>query len=92
MPVSRLASESDIRDTDMDTDILTTATATLIRTTGTDRTTMVGRRFIGTMVTASTIRATIDTIITGAGSKLRQPEDFRGWRVQYPASLFFWRR
>ena len=76
MPVSRLASESDIRDTDMDTDILTTATATLIRTTGTDRTTMVGRRFIGTMVTASTIRATIDTIITGAGTKLRQPEDF----------------
>ncbi len=89
MPVSRLASESDIRDTDMD--ILTTAT--LIRPTGTTgRTTMVGRRFIGTMVTASTIRATIDTIITGAGTKLRQPEDFRGWRVQYPVSLFFWRR
>ena len=93
MLVSRLASESDIRDTDMDTDILTTAAATLIRTTGTTgRTTMVGRRFIGTMVTASTIRATIDTIITGAGTKLRQPEDFRGWRVEYPASLSFWRR
>jgi len=77
MPVSRLASESDIRDTDMDTDILTTAAATLIRTTGTTgRTTMVGRRFIGTMVTVSTIRATIDTIITGTGTKLRQPEDF----------------
>src|SRR5438132_13636513 len=92
MPVSRLVSESDIRDTDMDTDILTTATATLIRTTGTTgRTTMVGRRFIGTMVTASTIRATIDTIITGAGTKLRQAEAFRGWRGQYPASLFFWR-
>ena len=51
-----------------------------------------GRHFIGTVVTASTIRATIDTIITGAGTKLRQAEDFRGWRVQYPASLFFWRR
>src|SRR2546422_4936311 len=91
MPVSRLASESDIRDTDMDADILTTAT--LIRTTGTTgRTTMVGRRFIGTMVTASTIRATIDTIITGAGTKLRQAEDFRGWRVRYPPRLFFLRR
>jgi len=69
MPVSRLASESDIRDTDMDTDILTTATVTLIRPTGTTgRTTMVGRRFIGTMVTASTIReSTIDTI--GIGTK-----------------------
>src|SRR5207248_10633637 len=90
MPVSRLASESDIRDTDMVADILTTATATLIRTTGTTgRTTMVGRRFIGTMFTASTIRATIDTIITGAGTKLRQAEDYRGWRFQYPASLFF---
>src|SRR5437763_2013960 len=86
MPVSRLASESDIRDTD----ILTTATATLIRTTGTTgRTTMVGRRFIGTMVTASTIRATIDTIITGAGTKLREAEDFRGWRVQCPALFIF---
>jgi len=30
---------------------------------------MVDRRFIGTMVTVSTIRATIDTIITGAGTK-----------------------
>ena len=73
MPVSRLASESDIRDTDMDTDIL--ATATLIRTTGTTgRTTMVGRRFIGTMVTASTIRG-IDTIIgTGTNQKRRDFE------------------
>ena len=85
MPVSRLASESDIRDTD----ILTTAAATLIRTTGTTgRTTMVGRRFIGTMVTASTIRATIDTIITGAGTKLRQPEHFRGRRVKSPAGSY----
>ena len=68
MLVSRLASESDIRDTD----ILTTATVTLIRTTGTTgRTTMVGRRFIGTMVTASTIRG-IDTIIgTGTNQKRR---------------------
>src|SRR5438876_11487912 len=93
MPVSRLASESDIRDTDMDTDILTTATATLIRTTGTTgRTTMVGRRFIGTMVTAYTIRATIDTIITGASTKLRQTEDFRNMRSRDNGSEISCRR
>ena len=90
MPVSRLASESDIQGTDMDTDILTTATATLLRTTGTtDRTTMVGRRFIGTMDTECTIRATIDTIITGAGNKLRRPGDFRGRRVKSPVGFYF---
>jgi hypothetical protein len=36
----------------------------------------VGRHFIGTAVTASTIRATIDTIITGAGTKPKTPRDF----------------
>ena len=55
-----------------------TATATLIRTTDTTlttgRTTTVGRHFIGTMVTA-TIRATIDTIITGTGTKLKTPNE-----------------
>jgi hypothetical protein len=86
MPVSQLASESDIRDTD----ILTTVTATLIRTTGTTgRTTMVGRRFIGTMVTVSTIRATIDTIITSAGTKLTQPEDFEAGGFNIPPAYFF---
>ena len=90
MPVSRLASESDIRDTDMDTDILTTAAATLIRTTGTTgRTTMVGRRFIGTMVTASTIRATIDTIITGAGTKQGSQKIFEAGGLNIPPAYFF---
>ena len=65
MPVSRLASESDIQGTD-----ILTATATLIRTTDTTlttgRTTTVGRHFIGTMVIAFTIReSTIDTISIG---------------------------
>ncbi len=69
MLVSRLASESDIRDTD----ILITDTATLIRTTDTDTTgrTTMGRHFIGIMVIASTIRG-IDTIIgTGNNQKRR---------------------
>jgi hypothetical protein len=74
MPVSRLASESDIQGTD----ILTMATATLILTT--DRTTMVttvGRHLIGTAVTAFTTRGTIiGTIITGTGTKPKTPRDF----------------
>ena len=78
MPVSRLASESDI----LGTDILTTAAVTLIRTTGiTDRTTMgtmVGRHFIGIAVTEFTIRGTID--ITGVGTKPRL-----GWNFSQPA-------
>ena len=68
MPVSRLASESDIQGTD----ILITGAATLIRTTDTattGRTTMAGRHFIGIAVTAFTIRGTID--ITGVGTKPR---------------------
>src|SRR5437870_13890533 len=48
-----------------------------------------GPSYYCTMGTASTIRATIDTIITGAGTKLRQAEDFRGWRAQYRGRLFF---
>ncbi len=69
MLVSRLASESDIRDTD----ILITDTDTLIRITDTDTTgrTTMGRHFIGIMVIASTIRG-IDTIIgTGTNQKRR---------------------
>jgi len=69
MLVSRLASESDIRDTD----ILITDTATLIRITDTDTTgrTTMARHFIGIMVIASTIRG-IDTIIgTGTNQKRR---------------------
>ena len=65
MPVSRLASESDIQGTG-------TATAILIRTTDTGTTgriTMVGRHFIGIAVTEFTIRGTID--ITGVGTKPR---------------------
>jgi hypothetical protein len=79
----------------MDTDILTTAAATLIRTTGTgttDRTPMgttVVRHFIGITDTECTIRATIDTIITGAGNKLRSPGDFRGRRVKGPVGFYF---
>jgi hypothetical protein len=77
MPVSRLASESDIQGTDMGTDILTTAgVATLIRTGTTDRTTMVGRRFIGITDTECTIRVgIIATTATGGktnGEKFSQ--------------------
>ena len=74
MPVSRLASDLDIQGTD-----ILTAAATLIRITDTTlttgRTTTVGRHFIGTMVTAFTIRATIDTIVTGTGTKLKTPNE-----------------
>ena len=92
MPVSRLASESDIQGTDMGTDILTTAAATLIRTTGTtDRTTMVGRHFIGTAVIAFIIRECIGDIIgigtkPGRGQALSQPAG-----AKIPSALFFWR-
>jgi hypothetical protein len=88
MLVSRLASESDIRGTD----ILITDTATLIRTTDTGTTgrtmgTTVGRHFIGTMVIASTIRG-IDTII-GTGTNQKTPRDFSSWRVNIPPAYFF---
>ena len=89
MPVSRLASESDIQGTD----ILTTAAATLIRTTDTtDRATTattVGRHFIGITDTECTIRATIDTIITGAGTKPRAAKIFQGRRVNSRRLYFF---
>jgi hypothetical protein len=62
MPVSRLASEWDIQDTD----ILITGTATLIRTGTTDRTTMVGRHFIGITDTECITRVGI--IVTTAAS------------------------
>ena len=64
MLASRLASESDIRGTD----ILTTAVAILIRTTDTGttgRTIMVGRHFIGIAVTECITTGIIDTIGTG---------------------------
>ena len=57
MPVSRLASESDIQGTG----ILTTGTATLIRITGTTGRTMVGRHFIGITDTECTTRVIIVT-------------------------------
>ncbi len=70
MPVSRLASGSDIQGTD----ILTTAAATLIlttdRTTGrTTTATTVGRHFTGITVIAFTIRESIDTIGIGIKPK-----------------------
>ena len=89
MPVSRLASESDIQGTD----ILITATATLIRTTGTTdrtRTTMVGRHFIGIAGTECTTRVHI-TVITATGGRINGEKFSRAGGVQYPASLFFWR-
>ena len=65
MPVSRLASGSDIQGTD----ILITDAATRIRTTDTtDRTTM-GRHFTGTEAIAFIIREYTDA--TGIGTKPR---------------------
>ena len=86
MPVSRLASESVIQDTD----ILTTGTATLTPTgTGTtDRTTMVGRHFIGITDTECTIPVDIiATIATGGkinGEKFSQAGGFN-----IPPAYFF---
>jgi hypothetical protein len=82
MPVSRLASESDIQGTR----ILTTGTATPIRTTGTTRrTTMVGRHFIGITDTECTTRV----IIVTTGGKINGEKSSQAWRVQYPASFYF---
>ena len=64
MPVSRLASEWDIQDTD-----ILTGTATLIRTGTIDRTTMVGRHFIGITGTECTTRAGI-IVTTATGGKI----------------------
>lgn len=97
MPVSRLASESDIQGTDMGTGILTTAAATLILITGTDRTTgrtitatTVGRHFIGITDTECTTRVRI-IVTTATGGKINGEKFSRAGGVQYPAGLFFGR-
>lgn len=82
MPVSRLASESDIQGTDMGTDILTTAAATLIRTT------MVGRHFIGITDTECTTRVRI-IVTTATGGKINGEKFSRAGGFQYPAGFYF---
>lgn len=86
MPVSRLASESDI----LGTDILTTAAVTLIRTTGiTDRTTMgtmVGRHFIGITDTECTTRA---IVTTATGGKINGEEFSQASGCKIPSALIF---
>jgi hypothetical protein len=76
MPVSRLASESDIQGTD----ILITDTVIHIHTTGTtDRTTMVGRHFIGITDTECITRVRIVTTATSGkinGKKFSQAGGF----------------
>lgn len=68
-------------------------TATRIRTMGADihigPTDIMDRHFTGTAVIEPTTRGlTIDTI-TGVGSKLKTPGDFRGRRVKSPAGFYF---
>jgi hypothetical protein len=85
MPVSRLASESDIPGMG----ILTTATP--IRITGTtDRTmgTMVGRHFIGITDTESTTRVGIVTA-TGARRKINSETFFQTGGFNIPPAYFF---
>ncbi len=88
MPVSRLASESDI----LGTDILTTAAVTLIRTTGiTDRTTMgtmVGRHFIGITDTECTTRVRI-IVTTATGGKTNQEKFSQAGGCNIPPAYFF---
>ena len=88
MPVSRLASDSDIQGMD----ILTTAAAILIRTTDTtDRATTattVGRHFIGITVIAFTIRESTDTIGIGTKPK-RGLSTFTAGGRKNPAGYFF---
>ncbi len=82
MPVSRLASESDIQGTR----ILTTGTATLIRTTGTTRrTTMVGRHFIGITDTECTIRV----IIVTTGGKINGETFSQAGGFNIPPAFIF---
>jgi len=95
MPVSQLASESDIQGTDMDTDILTTAAATLILITGTDRTTgrtitatTVGRHFIGITDTECTTRVRI-IVITATGGKTNREKFSRAGGCNIPPAYFF---
>jgi hypothetical protein len=86
MPVSRLASESDIQGTD----ILITDTATLIRTTGTtDRTTMVGRHFIGLTDTECITRVRIVT--TATSGKINGKSSLKLAGSISRQLLFFWR-
>ena len=86
MPVSRLASESVIQDTD----ILTTGTATLTPTgTGTtDRTTMVGRHFIGITGTECTTRVRI-IVTTAASDKISGEEFSQAGGFNIPPAYFF---
>ena len=86
MPVSRLASESDI----LGTDILTTAgTATPIRITGTtDRTTMVGRHFIGITDTECITRVDI-TVTTATGGKTNDEESSLAGGCKILSAYFF---
>jgi hypothetical protein len=83
MPVSRLASESDIQGTD----ILITDTATLIRTTdtGTGRTTMVGRHFIGITDTECTTRV----IIVTTGGKINGEKSSQAGGFNIPPAFIF---
>jgi hypothetical protein len=90
MPVSRLASESDIQGTD----ILITDAATLIRTTDTGTTgrttvgTTVGRHFIGITDTACIIRVRIiATIATGGKTNGEKFSQAGGFNV--PPAYFF---
>jgi hypothetical protein len=84
MPVSRLASEWDIQDTD----ILITGTATLIRTGTTDRTTMVGQHFIGITGTECTTRVRI-IVTTATGDKISGEEFSRAGGCKTPSAYFF---
>ena len=89
MPVSRLASESDIQGTDMGTDILTTAAATLIRTMDvTDRAFTSGRHSIGITDTECITRVRI-IVTTATGGKINSEKFSRagGWKI--PPAYFF---
>jgi hypothetical protein len=83
MPVSRLASERDIQDTD-----ILTATATLIRTGTTDRTTMVGRHFIGITGAECTTRVRI-IVTTATGDKISGEEFSQAGGFKIPPAYFF---
>ena len=87
MPVSRLALDSDIQG--MGTDILTTAAATLIRTTGTgttDRSTMVGRHFIGITDTECTTHV---IVTTATGGKINGEKFAQAGGCKNPAGFYF---
>jgi hypothetical protein len=81
MPVSRLASESDIQGTG----ILTTGTATLIHTTGPTGRTMVGRHFIGITDTECTTRV----IIVTTGGKINGKSSHQAGGFNIPPAFIF---